>query len=93
MHSFREVIAQWPSAAELAYDLNFQPGIGPLKVRAWKRRDNIPPEYWDQLVDAAKRRRIRITVKLLAKIAASKRATDADRSNECGKHHLARGAA
>jgi hypothetical protein len=91
MRSFRDVIAQWPSAVCLAEDLGFQAGLGGLRVRAWRRRDSIPPEYWRQLEEAAKRRRIRVTIKILANIAASKHA-DARGSEDRGDSRLVQGA-
>lgn len=56
MKSFSDVIALWPTAAELAADLT---ALGvPTKSmtpRAW-RRTGIPGAYWDHVCDAAKDR-------------------------------------
>jgi hypothetical protein len=47
-----QVIQQWPTTAEFSSDLG-----EPLDtVRAWKRRNSIPPRVWRKLVAAARRR-------------------------------------
>lgn len=47
-----------PSAKTLATDLNEKYET----VKKWKTRNRIPPNSWFGVVDAAERRRIRITV-------------------------------
>lgn len=67
MDSFRDVIAQWPSAEALAADLD-EKGV---TVRAWRNRNSIPPAHWSRVVAAAQARGIgSITHELLANIAA-----------------------
>lgn len=52
LRSFAEVIALWPFARDLAEDI----GVEPEQVRTWKSRNNVPPEYWRSVVDAAGKR-------------------------------------
>jgi hypothetical protein len=69
MQTVADVIAAWPSVAELARDL----GIPYPTVAAWKQRGFIRPEYWHDIVRAARRRgHPEITAELLAKIHARK---------------------
>ena len=44
----------WPDCAALARDMGVPYGT----VVAWKRRRNVPPAYWLDLIEAAKRRGI-----------------------------------
>jgi len=65
--TFAEVVALWPSAADLARDL----GVQEVTARAWKTRGAIPPAYWLEVEAAATARGISyVTVDLLAEIAA-----------------------
>ena len=69
MNSFTQIIALWPSSARLAEDLGVVGGT----VRAMKRRDSLPPEYWLHVVQSAQRRNIPgVTLDALARIAAEK---------------------
>ncbi len=82
LSSFRAIIAAWPSATALADDLNvsrhnsvpgYEPNIvSPISVRAWKRRDSIPPEFWHDLCVTAKPRGIEVSLTRLAVIARLK---------------------
>lgn len=74
MNSFSDIISLWPSAEALAGDLGL-PGENPGgTVRAWKRRDNIPSEYWDDLVLCAQRRGFHeVSAELLLRVAALRR--------------------
>jgi hypothetical protein len=58
----REIIELWPSARELASDL----GKNYETVRKWRFRNNIPADYWMPIIDAGKKRRIRVTLESLA---------------------------
>ena len=74
METFSSIIGLWPSAEQLAADLNITGQNPGVTVRAWKRRDSIPPEYWNDIVAAAESRGFEgITLELLASIAASNR--------------------
>ena len=70
MKTFRDVIALWPSMSELARDVD-----APIQtVAAWKRRDRIPDEYWNCVLDAAKSRKLKsVTPAVLIGLAAKKR--------------------
>jgi hypothetical protein len=48
--SFAALLEQWPNPNVIARDL----AIPVSTVRAWQRRNAIPPGYWDQLVAHAK---------------------------------------
>lgn len=65
--SFREIIAAWPSRAEMASDAGV-PHYG--VVKQWHLRDSIPAARWAALVDAARARNIPgISLELFAALA------------------------
>lgn len=67
---YRTIIQQWPTQADLARDM----GLQAASVYKWHERGNIPAQYWLDLVSAARRRKIRLTIKDLAKAAIEARA-------------------
>ena len=69
--SFVDVIEAWPSQKALAADLDVsQAQLGVWKQRCRDRGAIIPAEYWNSLIAAARRRRIKgITLRLLADLA------------------------
>jgi hypothetical protein len=58
------VIGCWKSAAVLAADL----GEKISTVEKWRTRDWIPPYQWSRVIEAAKKRRYKISYKLLASL-------------------------
>ena len=66
--SFAEVIALWPSAAELAAVLD----VEAVTVRAWRRR-GIPARYWSVVAEAAPVTSRPVDERLLAEIASVRR--------------------
>lgn len=64
--SFREIVNEWPSMAVLAEDL----GVTYEVVRKWRQRRSIPPDHWERLLLAARRRRVRLRAQDLIRIAA-----------------------
>jgi hypothetical protein len=66
--SFAEVIALWPSAAELAAVLD----VEAVTVRAWRRR-GIPARYWSVVAEAARVTSRPVDERLLAEIASVRR--------------------
>jgi hypothetical protein len=62
--NFKEVIGCWKSAAVLAADL----GEKISTVEKWRTRDWIPPYQWPGVIEAAKKRRYKISYKLLASL-------------------------
>ena len=69
--AFRDVIARWPTTRAFARDA----GCTPTLVRQWRHRDFVPAQYWPRIVDGAARRGIAlIDAKLLAELAAKRRA-------------------
>ena len=68
---FRDVIARWPTTRAFARDA----GCTPTLVRQWRHRNFVPAHYWPRIVDGAARRGIvAIDAKLLAELAAMRRA-------------------
>lgn len=66
MDSFRDVIDKWPSRDEMADDLGEKVGT----IHKWYARDRIPSEKWSALVEAGKKRRIKITIQQFAAISS-----------------------
>jgi len=60
--NFREIVNLWPSMADLSADL----GERYETVRKWRGRNRIPSEYWTRIVRAAKKRRLKVTIEMLA---------------------------
>jgi hypothetical protein len=54
MRSHRDIIALWPSSADLARDIN----VPADNVRKWKAHNRIPGWHFADLVAAAERRGI-----------------------------------
>jgi hypothetical protein len=73
--SFHDVIARWPSTRAFARDA----GCSPTLVRQWRHRDSVPAQYWPRVVEGAARRGIvSVDLRLLAQLAAKRRATAAE---------------
>jgi hypothetical protein len=66
--SFAEVIALWPSAAELAEVLD----VEAVTVRAWRKR-GIPARYWTAVARVARLSNRPVDERLLAEIASIRR--------------------
>jgi hypothetical protein len=70
MNSFIDVIDRWPSLQALAHDLD----VGYSTAQAMRYRNSISSVYWQNLVEAAARRKIKgISLELLAKLRAERR--------------------
>jgi hypothetical protein len=65
MKSFRDIISLFGSPDKLAKEI----GVGIHGARNWRVRDSIPPEYWLDIIRAAKRIGHTITTDDLAHIA------------------------
>lgn len=50
--TFLDIIAAWPTAAELARDVDEDHSC----VKQWKKRRSIPPEHWRKVETAARLR-------------------------------------
>jgi hypothetical protein len=73
--SFRDVIGRWPNTRAFARDV----GCSPTLVRQWRHRDFVPAQYWPRIVEGAARRGIvLVDLKLLAQLAARRRAPVAE---------------
>lgn len=68
MDSFRDVINKWSSPVELAGDM----GERIDTVRKWYYRDKIPSGKWVALIASAKKRRIMVSVQLLASLSSKR---------------------
>ena len=67
MDSFAAIIDLWPSRDALDQDLRVPSGRAAL----WRHRNNIPPEYWRDLVLSAFERGLAdVTLERLAGLAA-----------------------
>ena len=64
--SIDEVFSIWPSLAEMARDL----GVKYYTVTKWWQRKRIPPESWNAVVAAAKRKGSRVSPALLNRLNA-----------------------
>lgn len=55
---FSDIFALWPSSDKVAWDVEMSADLGVSRgrVRGWMRRHFIPPWYWDEVIDAAKRK-------------------------------------
>lgn len=77
LRTFRDVMAQWPTVADMARDLD----VPEPTVRSWWQRKadtdfpgSIPGDWWVTIAAAAKRAKINgVTVGLLAEIAHHQR--------------------
>lgn len=59
MSHLAPIYAVWDHNAEaLASDIG-EPGV---KVRQWRNRENIPPAYWQRIIDAAGRKGATLTL-------------------------------
>lgn len=66
LKNFADVIGLWKTAGEMAADIE----VTDLVVRAWKRRNAIPGEYWSRIVSSAETRGFQgVTLELLASFA------------------------
>ena len=70
MDSFTSIIDLWPSPPELAKDI----GEKTATVQKWRERNSIPGDSWAAVVAAAKKRKFRVSLELLASIPRGKRA-------------------
>ena len=66
--NFAEVIALWPSAADLGAVLD----VEPVTVRAWRRR-GIPARYWSAVALAARVSGRPVDERLLAELGSIRR--------------------
>jgi hypothetical protein len=70
MQTFRDIIGLWPSHRAMAGDI----GANHWAVAKWHQRDNIPPEWWNDVLAAAVRfGHEGLTAQLMADIAGKRR--------------------
>ena len=62
----RAIIAMWPTMTDLAEDIEVEYNT----VQKWKERERIPSEHFQALLDAAKKRRIKLKAEDLIGVAA-----------------------
>jgi hypothetical protein len=84
MDCFPDIIDRWPVLdgsrfRALARDL----GLDEARVRQFRQREWIPPEYWEEIVHAARRRAIAgVNYRLLARLARERAGRDAPITEE-----------
>lgn len=70
MQTFRDLICRWPTLKLFAEEV----GVPETTASAWKMRNNIRPDHWAKVIDAAERQGFEdITLELLASLATKKR--------------------
>lgn len=69
--TFQEAIDLWPTPAPstLAADV----GASVHRVRKWRARNSVPGEWWQPMIECARRRGILLSIDDLARIAAKDR--------------------
>jgi hypothetical protein len=72
LSTFKEVIELWGKRATFTLALDL--GLPQTNVSKWWQRDWIPPEHWDDLISASKRRRLGVKLNDLSRIASKRRA-------------------
>lgn len=76
MKSFADIIDRWPSDSGPPKRTSLQVfsddlGVKYVTAQVMRHRNSIAPRYWEGLVDAAKRRKIKgVTLALLFKLKA-----------------------
>lgn len=71
--TFADLMDQWPNDEELARAVRVKGG----RVRKWRARNSIPPEFWNVIIaDAAHRRIPEVTAQLMADLAEQRRQAD-----------------
>lgn len=63
MHALSDIFAIWGSLAEFSRDI----GVPYQTVAKWSQRGRIPPESWESVIDAARRRKVVLTTSLLVR--------------------------
>jgi hypothetical protein len=69
VRTFRDLIRLWPSRAVFAREM----GIGYEAAAAMYGRSFIHPHHWERLLDAAARRRIKVSPKDLISMSDKRR--------------------
>lgn len=67
--NYRSIIDCWGSYTKLAKAI----GVNPERARKWYERNNIPAEYWADILASARLRKIPLTADHMVIAAASKR--------------------
>ena len=70
--TFRDLIDLWPSRAEFARDLGHL-GVSLARVQKWAQTGSVRAEFFQHILDSAKRRGIPITADDLCRIAAAQK--------------------
>ena len=64
MRAIDDIFKIWGSLADLARDV----GLEYQTVAKWAQRERIPPESWDLVIAAAKRKKVTVTPGLLNRL-------------------------
>lgn len=66
MVSFKNIIALWPSPADLAKEV----GAGVEAVMKWRYRNNIPAEWWERVAATDRAKAANVTIEEMASMLA-----------------------
>jgi hypothetical protein len=72
-----QVFGIWDSLADLARDLD----VDYYRVTKWSQRGRIPPESFDLLIEAARKKRVSLSHSLLNRLNAPRDTTRSERAN------------
>jgi len=69
---FRDIIELWPSMVVLAEELSERRNekISVDRINKWNQRNNIPSDYWKDLIAIAQVRKLEVTSDLLTECAS-----------------------
>lgn len=70
MDSFRHILCLWPCYRDAAAAL----GVSPMLIKAWARRNSIPPAHWNAVVTATDAVGSPVTLQQLTDMAERRRA-------------------
>jgi hypothetical protein len=82
-YSFIELLRRFPSPTKLSREI----GVPHNTVRAWLRRDTLPPHYWEDVVAAANANGVAgVTMASLAAAAGAQREERIERARSRALH-------
>lgn len=71
--TFGSILARWPTLVAFATDV----GIPYQTAAGWKRRNSIPADRWDEVLAAARKAGVVLTVEHLYEAVRNSKATEA----------------
>lgn len=64
LHDIKTIFSIWDSLADMSRDLD----VAYQTVAKWSQRGRIPPESWDAVIAAARRKKVSVTPALLNRL-------------------------